>query len=330
MLKMRSELTRPRLVIHRNAYADIDDYLWALKGWELSASQLSSGQFCCEDLLLLTEGFQYRFFHTGLKTLYIGFNESTGPQYCIPLSDHNGLYYLDHQIRHPSICCIPSSRPVKVITPDNFYAVTISFSQDYYRHLCETQGFLPESRLDGARFSFPDSSQMATLKHILNHLYERFSSVEQQGDELEDWLFHFTESRVIPQLSNIVNSRTCPQEVDPCPDKFVRAMHLILENLDSPPSILDLSSELGTTQRTLQYLFKEHAGIPPKQLIGLLRLNTARSLLKRTDLSRGTISDIANVLGYWHMGRFAQEFKRLFGKNPSDLWAAPPLDPESD
>jgi AraC-like DNA-binding protein len=31
------------------------------------------------------------------------------------------------------------------------------------------------------------------------------------------------------------------------------------------------------------------------------------------------VADIANQLGYWHMGGFAQDFKRLFKVSPTEL-----------
>lgn len=327
---MCAELIRPRLVVQKNCYNDLDEYLWALNGWQLSASQLSSGQYFGSDLLLITEGFQFRFFQTRLKTLYLGHNQSAGPHFVIPLDHQDDVYHLDYHVGQSAICCIPPDRPVKVITPDNFEAVTLSLSDDFFASLCEENArFYRLDQIDSNLFFSTNSPQFNRLREELLKLYQRFNHTDTDDidDPLEEWLFEHTEQTIMPLLAKVISS-DINDSVEPSAEKFAKALSLILDNLDSPPTIFDLSSELGTTQRTLQYLFKQHAGIPPKQLISLLRLNTARSLLKRTDLSRGTISDIANVLGYWHMGRFSHEFKRLFGKNPSDLWAARSSDPD--
>jgi AraC family ethanolamine operon transcriptional activator len=57
-------------------------------------------------------------------------------------------------------------------------------------------------------------------------------------------------------------------------------------------------------------------GVTPKAYINALRLNAVRKLLK---LSTGNerVVDAANAWGFWHMGKFAADYRKLFGENPS-------------
>lgn len=74
------------------------------------------------------------------------------------------------------------------------------------------------------------------------------------------------------------------------------------------------------SERTLQYAFKEHFGIGPKAYLQAWRLNQARRELSRPPEPAIRISDIANHHGFWHMGQFAADYRRMFGELPSETW----------
>ena len=71
----------------------------------------------------------------------------------------------------------------------------------------------------------------------------------------------------------------------------------------------------GCSISTLERAFREHAGIGPKAYLLRLRLNRVRTQLRRT--SALSITDIANQNGFWHMGKLAADYRRLFGELPS-------------
>jgi AraC family ethanolamine operon transcriptional activator len=50
----------------------------------------------------------------------------------------------------------------------------------------------------------------------------------------------------------------------------------------------------------------------------MLRLNAVRRALRRTDGSRESIMRIAHDHGATHLGRFAANYRRLFGEKPSE------------
>jgi AraC family ethanolamine operon transcriptional activator len=84
-----------------------------------------------------------------------------------------------------------------------------------------------------------------------------------------------------------------------------------------PPTVLDVCSAIGVSRRTLQYCFAEIYGISPLAYLRLIRLNRARqAILSARD--GDTIAQIAAHWGFWHLGRFAQDYRHLFGELPSD------------
>jgi AraC family ethanolamine operon transcriptional activator len=80
--------------------------------------------------------------------------------------------------------------------------------------------------------------------------------------------------------------------------------------------VLDVARELGTTSRTLELTFRELLDITPKDYINTSRLYSFRRSL-RTAESGKKVSDIANDMGYWHMGELARNYRLRFGELPS-------------
>jgi AraC family ethanolamine operon transcriptional activator len=54
----------------------------------------------------------------------------------------------------------------------------------------------------------------------------------------------------------------------------------------------------------------------PMQYLGLKRLNLARRELQRRN-SQTSVTATAMNFGFWHLGRFADEYRSLFGESPS-------------
>lgn len=89
-------------------------------------------------------------------------------------------------------------------------------------------------------------------------------------------------------------------------------LHFRLEN---PPSLVELAQIVGISDRTLRYGFKALFGTTVFNYLKQKRLERAEQLLRN---GGGTVAEIANLLGYSHLGHFAAAFKRQFGITPSE------------
>jgi len=101
-----------------------------------------------------------------------------------------------------------------------------------------------------------------------------------------------------------------------------RVLALAAEELirSQPNQVLSLASicaTLHTSERTLQLAFQEHFGLGFQAYLRIVRLHQVRSsILQGGD--RITTTEIAMLHGFWHLGRFAQYYRRLFGCPPSE------------
>jgi len=83
-------------------------------------------------------------------------------------------------------------------------------------------------------------------------------------------------------------------------------------------SIQSIVEQFKTTDKTLENSFKSLFGITPKRFMNLLKLNRAHEDLHLADAHKTNVSDIAIKWGYSHFGRFAKDYKALFGVLPSE------------
>lgn len=90
-----------------------------------------------------------------------------------------------------------------------------------------------------------------------------------------------------------------------------KAMELIRQDLYSNATINDIARVLGISERYLQLSFRSIVGESPKQWILSERLRRARD-----ELSRYSISELAERYGFSSPSHFSIAFKRRFGAPP--------------
>lgn len=106
-------------------------------------------------------------------------------------------------------------------------------------------------------------------------------------------------------------------------DVFDRARAHVVSTHGESVTVKGLCHVAGTNQRTLHRAFQENCRVSPKAYLQAYRLNGARKQLRRSTPRSGTVGSAANHHGFWHMGRFATDYRRQFGELPSDTLARP-------
>ncbi|WP_180897810.1 helix-turn-helix domain-containing protein [Martelella soudanensis] len=91
---------------------------------------------------------------------------------------------------------------------------------------------------------------------------------------------------------------------------------------DRLPTIVDICAATGVSERRLQYAFHEYIGMSPNAYLRLLRLNRTRAALAAACPRQTTVTRVAIQHGFLHFGRFAGDYKRIFGETPSATLAS--------
>jgi AraC family ethanolamine operon transcriptional activator len=86
-------------------------------------------------------------------------------------------------------------------------------------------------------------------------------------------------------------------------------------------SVAELCAMCEVPRRTLNRSFESVLGMGPATYLRRIRLNNVRrALLRRRDSA--PVTDVALAFGFWHLGRFAEQYKELFGESPHETLAA--------
>ena len=90
--------------------------------------------------------------------------------------------------------------------------------------------------------------------------------------------------------------------------KAIKYMH---DNLESPLSIKQISSELNMSEPGFCQYFKKVTGIAPKEYLTDLKLLKAKDMIRHT-----SITNVAYDLGYENISYFISLFKNKYGMTP--------------
>lgn len=82
--------------------------------------------------------------------------------------------------------------------------------------------------------------------------------------------------------------------------------------------VTDLCRAAAVSERTLEYAFKEIAGLTPMNYLIRLRLHRVRQALLAVAPESTTVSIVALDWGFWHLGEFSRSYRDCFGELPSD------------
>ncbi|MEJ2795350.1 response regulator [Iodobacter sp. LRB] len=92
------------------------------------------------------------------------------------------------------------------------------------------------------------------------------------------------------------------------------AVQIIGEQLYRPLTLADIASQIGTYEKKLSKIFKTHMGMTVFTYIREQKLQNARQLLAKTQMS---VIDIAEQLGFQSACNFTTAFKEHFSQTPS-------------
>jgi len=94
------------------------------------------------------------------------------------------------------------------------------------------------------------------------------------------------------------------------------AVELMERHIAEPYSIAKLASQIGTTTRNLETVFRKHTETTPGRYYLKLRLQQGKKMLEETHLS---IANIAQATGFNSQSHFGKCFREQFQISPSSL-----------
>jgi len=124
-------------------------------------------------------------------------------------------------------------------------------------------------------------------------------------------------------LHTVVQCITDDQESPPAAQAnhraaiMVRFEDALSKQIDRNVNIAAICTEIGVSERTLRMCCAQILGLSPLRYVLLRRLNRVRAALGHADPSTTSVSEIARMNQFVEFGRFAANYRAVFGELPS-------------
>jgi len=214
---------------------------------------------------------------------------------------------------------LPGMQPVQVRTKENWHVFGTRFSPGALQ--------LELSRLLGRETVRPiefdplvnfDRGAGRIVRRLLARLYEQARKAESRFGISPLAIRHTERSLitlVLEGLSHNYSKFVNGPETGIAPWQVRSVEEYIRENADKPLSLGDLAMVGGVSARSLQSTFRRHRGCSPMEFLRRTRLDRVRDEL--VELSHSTVTSAAMNWGFFHLGRFAAEYRDRFSESPS-------------
>lgn len=131
---------------------------------------------------------------------------------------------------------------------------------------------------------------------------------------------HGLEQQLIHALIECLSARPA-DEATPATrrhqDMVVRFEGLLQAQPERNLRIGEICAALGVSERLLRSVYAEHLGMSPTSYLRLHRMSLVYRTLRHGDAAAETVSEVARRYGFRHLGRFAADYRNLFGELPS-------------
>jgi len=300
-------------------FVDFDELAQEARQWNLDLRQLDRGpfngdvlQFGIGDVHVSEARFDRKLVQkgappTGLRTIGV------------PAKRSVGFSWRGQQVTGQELVIFPYGADLTSVSTPDFHVYTCSFPEDLLATLSDALCLdeLDELRRDASVVR----CRAPAIDSVRKCLGRLCATIRSNAIALTDQNFveHATRDLPIRLLSAIATSHaafsaetTRKREL-----ALIRAEAYIEQFADEDISVGDICRISQVSRRTLEYVFVERFGMPPKAFLIAHRLNAVRRELRAADPNKDRVADIANRWGFWHLGQFAADYRKQFDELPS-------------
>jgi AraC family transcriptional regulator, ethanolamine operon transcriptional activator len=308
--------------VHTRVARDADEQAGNLSGWRQTYDQLTPGAFSgsiSELRLPHLTVFCESTSHALRQTCQI---PSDAYWFGIPLQ-HDGPGQIDgHPIADDALAVMPSRHEFELMTLSGYRILGVVVDEAELRsHACDVERIDLAERIANRRIWAAEPRRKAALGAMLRAL---LSAAHDAPPLLSEVSARHLRADILSMLFGLGDA----PHADGPPQARSRSYHYwivtqardyILANRDRPVAVPELCRQFHISRRTLQYCFEETLGMTPMTYLRAIRLNGARrDLCSMQERPPGSIQTIAARWGFWHLSQFATDYRKLFGKRPSE------------
>jgi len=302
----------------RTRSIDAQEHGASLSSWDQRYEQISPGRFdgCLEDLRLgPVQVFREQ---TTQAVLQSGRPRTQTCTVALTHADQGGGWFCGHRLDQDRAIAISSAGEFDLVTVPGMQLIAICIDTE---HLAAHA-----ARIHGPQFELqlPDACLLENLNRSRGELQELMTSAMQLAQEQPALLAQPAMRRTLAlSMSDVLLDCITPDHLQArlptsaaARRRIVSAARLYMQaHADELITVPDLCEAASASRRTLQYAFEDVMHLSPVTYLRMMRLNhVRRDLLAHAGQSVG---DIAARWGFWHLSRFAADYRSMFGELPS-------------
>ena len=296
---------------------DIEEYNQIVDPWKVALRQTEAGRFDgrlefvqFNDILVYREHWSRSILATGATPKgYFMLGGTLSPQkrttWCRQVLDSSNL-----------ACGRPGSETEFTTPTDARHAVILlpaDLMRSYFGEETIEAALAPEHHTLGGTGTF-SSHLLARMNYTIDK-YLKHPELLGDVEECSD-----SESQLLEAVGATITQHTKETAISGSNIRNKAFNHAIeiCEHLKKPISIPRLAAQVGVSQRTLELSFQETIGISPRTYMRWSRIRAAHRELLQHDPATTRVGDVAANWHFTEFGRFATEYKQLFGESPSN------------
>jgi AraC family ethanolamine operon transcriptional activator len=297
---------------------DADEHAASLSSWDQWYEQISAGPFLgrVEDLRM--GPLQIFREHTTQAVLQSGRARSGCITLGLPCYDSGRASFCGHRLSADTPIAASSGEEFDLLTTPGMELLAISINTDLLASLGQrVHGSNHELRL-------PGNCVLKALNERQTELNDLISSALELARVQPRLLAQPAVRRTLAlSMADVVLECITPdhvvKELPGCAatrQRIVRmARDYMQTHADEVITVPDLCEATHASRRALQYAFEDVLQVSPVTYLRCMRLNRVRRDLARDPDAH--VGDVAARWGFWHLSRFAADYRELFGELPS-------------
>ncbi|MFZ5961138.1 helix-turn-helix domain-containing protein [Pseudomonas knackmussii] len=298
---------------------DSDELARALTGWSQSYTQLGRGRLQAELLHVQLPEATLFYEHSNLHL-----RENMAPPagqivVGIPLRACADSRFNGQPLQDDTLLVLPGGEEMEICAPGEIHMLGLGLSMTMLDRLLgaqEQERF--ERALQQRRLRLSQRAATYLRQNLTDSLGAFFRASWCPDDPAHAGAaIHSALSCLLQALDDSPETPVAkaPRSLEQHRRLVLAAVERMQADLAQPLSLVDLSRQLNTSQRTLQYSFRQLCQATPQQVQLALRLSEARRRLKLE--APQSITHLALDLGFASSSHFSALYKRLFDEQPS-------------
>jgi len=312
----------PGSQIHSRYLFDVDEQARSLSGWTQEYQQLSCGNYAGSVLSLDLPEMELLVESTNRQLHQRGQIPENSIVLAFALNANGDGRISGKKFDKNTMIVLTNEHELDFRTPDELIAaalvVDIRTLTQYF------PAFDGTSPLDSAMQNCFAAIEPAILDRLRNYINAIFSELQLGQIDLSypaarkvfynELIGNFLQT--LESLNSV--DQTIPRSALMRLKTVNKAIEHMRSHMEEAISIIDVCAVLHVEQRVLNYCFQEVIGMSPISYLKYLRLNKVRRELLRVSSASCNIGNIAASSGFWHLSRFSNEYRKLFGELPSN------------